>query len=174
MCLVLCVPSVIAADGDASAALLATERRSIGGLIASSSATQKSAGVRPDWLSERRRNGALLHVSTAPTDVIQLGTRSGVFRDEWVLVGGSRCVVSDGGRLFHFRGEETPRRNKRASRSCFRLLGSPVRRPEHLACMRRAPVLREPFSSNRPLGAALPATYPRSGQLASRHGTPRH
>jgi hypothetical protein len=47
------------------------------------------------------KNGALPHISTAATDIIQLGTRSGVFRDERVLVGGSRCVVSHSGRLFH-------------------------------------------------------------------------
>jgi hypothetical protein len=54
-----------------------------------------------------------------------------------------------------FWEEETPRRNKRAFRSCFRLHGSLARSPEPLARTHRAQVLRELFSSHLPFGGGM-------------------
>jgi hypothetical protein len=40
-----------------------------------------------------RMNSAFIDLLTTATDIVQLGPRSGVFRDERVLIGGSRLVV---------------------------------------------------------------------------------
>jgi hypothetical protein len=40
-----------------------------------------------------RMNSGFIQLSTTATDIVQLGARSGVFRNERVLVGGSRLVV---------------------------------------------------------------------------------
>jgi hypothetical protein len=43
-----------------------------------------------------RMNGVFIQLSTTATDIVQLGARSGVFRDERILVGGWRLVVFTG------------------------------------------------------------------------------
>src|SRR5258706_8736702 len=58
-------------------------------------------------------------------------------------------------RAFPF-SEETPHRNKRVARSCFRSCGSLVPWRERFARMRRAPILRESFSSNFLCGRHYP------------------
>ena len=49
-----------------------------------------------------RTNSVFIHLLATTTDVVQLGARSGVFRDERVLVAGLRLVVFTGRWLFLF------------------------------------------------------------------------
>jgi hypothetical protein len=53
--------------------------------------------------SAPRRRNRVFRVSTTATDILQLGGGSGVFRDEGVLVCGSRYVVFNRCRLCHLR-----------------------------------------------------------------------
>jgi hypothetical protein len=60
---------------------------------------------RPFYCTVREEEADCLfrRISTAATDILQLGGGSSVFRDEWVFVCSSRYIVFNSRGLFHFR-----------------------------------------------------------------------